>query len=94
MPSNIVIMWFRQDLRLSDNPALLAASQQGKIVAVYILDKASEWSRGKASNWWLHHSLSALNKSLNGNDIRTFGIVAYGRDFFSDVSVSEISFYD
>jgi deoxyribodipyrimidine photo-lyase len=67
MPSNIVIMWFRQDLRLSDNPALLAASQQGKIVAVYILDKASEWSRGKASNWWLHHSLSALNKSLNGN---------------------------
>ena len=34
------------------------------------------------------------NKSLNGNDIRTFGIVAYGRDFVSDVSVSEISFYD
>jgi len=34
------------------------------------------------------------NRSLNGNDIRTFGIVAYGRDFFSDVSVSEISFYD
>ena len=34
------------------------------------------------------------NRSLNGNDIRTFGIVAYGRDFFADVSVSEISFYD
>ena len=34
------------------------------------------------------------NRSLNGNDIRTFGIVAYGRDFFSDVSVSEISFYE
>ena len=34
------------------------------------------------------------NKSLNGNDIRTFGIVAYGRNFYSDVSVSEISFYD
>ena len=30
------------------------------------------------------------NKSLDGNDIRTFGIVAYGREFFSDVSVSEI----
>ena len=27
------------------------------------------------------------------NDIRDFGIVAYGRDFKSDVSVSEISFY-
>ena len=35
-----------------------------------------------------------LNRALDGNDIRTFGIVAYGRDFYSDVSVSEISFYD
>ena len=34
------------------------------------------------------------NRSLNGNDIRTFGIVAYGRDFYSDVYVSEIIFYD
>ena len=34
------------------------------------------------------------NKSLDGNDIRTFGIVAYGRDFFSDVSVSSLTFYD
>ena len=33
------------------------------------------------------------NSSLDGNDIRTFGIVAYGRDFFSDVSVSDIIFY-
>jgi hypothetical protein len=33
------------------------------------------------------------NRSLDGNDIRTFGIVAYGRNFYSDVSVSEISFY-
>ena len=33
------------------------------------------------------------NKKLNGNDIRTFGIVAYGRDFQSDVSVSEINLY-
>jgi hypothetical protein len=34
------------------------------------------------------------NRSLDGNDIRTLGIVAYGRNFYSDVSVSEISFYD
>ena len=34
------------------------------------------------------------NKLLDGNDIRSFGVVAYGRDFFSDVSVSEITFYD
>ena len=33
------------------------------------------------------------NQSLDGSDIRTFAIVAYGRDFFSDVSVSDIIFY-
>ena len=33
------------------------------------------------------------DKSLNGNDIKTFGIVAYGRDFVSDIYVSEIIFY-
>ena len=33
------------------------------------------------------------NMPLDGNDIRTFGIVAYGRDFFSDISVSKIIFY-
>tara|TARA_B110000014_G_scaffold216615_1_gene170803 strand:+ start:712 stop:1266 length:555 start_codon:yes stop_codon:yes gene_type:complete len=33
------------------------------------------------------------NRALDSNDIRTFGIVAYGRDFVSDVSVSKIIFY-
>ena len=33
------------------------------------------------------------NSVLDGDDIQTFGIVAYGRDFISDVSVSEIIFY-
>ncbi len=33
------------------------------------------------------------NKPLDGNDIRTFGMLAYGRDFFSDVSVSEVTLY-
>jgi len=33
------------------------------------------------------------NNVLDGNDLRTFGIVAYGRDFVSDISVSKITFY-
>ena len=33
------------------------------------------------------------NSTLEGKNIRTFGIVAYGRDFISDVSVSKIIFY-
>ena len=67
MPANTVIMWFRQDLRLSDNPALLKAIQQGRVLPVFILDEGNDWSIGGASRWWLHHSLLALNESLQGN---------------------------
>ncbi len=64
-----VIMWFRQDLRVHDNPALKHACEQGEIIPVYILDdhNAQEWKMGGASRVWLHHSLKDLNTSLNGN---------------------------
>ena len=67
MHTNIVIHWFRQDLRLSDNPSLSEAAQQGTVLPVYIFDNknAGEHQHGAASQWWLHHSLSALNNSLN-----------------------------
>lgn len=67
---SISILWFRQDLRLLDNPALIAAVQSGlPVLPVYILDdqSAGPWKMGGASRVWLHHSLTALNKSLNGN---------------------------
>ncbi len=63
------IVWFRQDLRLADNPALTSAIQTGSpVIPIYILDDASakEWKMGGASRVWLHHSLQSLNKSLNG----------------------------
>ncbi len=62
-----VIVWFRSDLRLADNPALTAACGTGApIIPVYILDdkNAGAWQRGAASKWWLHHSLSRLADSL------------------------------
>jgi deoxyribodipyrimidine photo-lyase len=61
------ILWFRQDLRLSDNPALVAACKQGRVLPVYIHDtvNAGDWQPGEASRWWLHQSLAALNRSLN-----------------------------
>ena len=60
------IMWFRQDLRLADNPALCAACERGEIIPVYILDDqgADSWKMGGASRWWLHHALEDLNDSL------------------------------
>jgi deoxyribodipyrimidine photo-lyase len=67
MSTALNIVWFRQDLRLRDNPALIAASQQGRILPVYILDdsNAGDWAMGTASRWWLHQSLTALNQSLD-----------------------------
>ncbi len=62
-----VIVWFRQDLRLADNPALQAAAASGApIVPVYILDDDApgDWKPGGASRWWLHHSLKALSEDL------------------------------
>ena len=68
MKKNIAICWFRQDLRLSDNPALSAASNHENILPIYILDKDNSGENyiGEASKLWLHHSLTALKKSLNG----------------------------
>jgi deoxyribodipyrimidine photo-lyase len=54
------ILWFRQDLRLSDNSALNAAAAEGPVVAVYVFDEHA----GAAQHWWLHHSLTALSNSL------------------------------
>lgn len=61
------IYWFRQDLRLADNPALYEATQTGSILAIYILDDVNpgDYSMGEASRFWLHHSLTSLAQSLN-----------------------------
>ena len=58
-----VIYWFRQDLRLSDLPALKAAAATGQaVIPCFIIDdeSAGPWAPGSASQWWLHHSLLSL----------------------------------
>ena len=69
MSKGIAIHWFRQDLRIKDNPSLEAASQYESIIPVYILDdvNSGEFAMGAASRWWLHKSLEKLNESLGGN---------------------------
>ena len=62
------IVWFRQDLRIADNPALKFAAERGSVLPLFILDdeEAGQRKRGSASKVWLHHALNDLNKSLNG----------------------------
>ena len=66
MLEKTTIFWFRQDLRILDNPGLWEASKNGPIMPIYILDDACAGSckRGEASRWWLYHSLKNLNRSL------------------------------
>ncbi len=74
------LLWFRQDLRLSDNPALHAAAAAGRpLLPVYVLDdeSAGRWALGGASRWWLHHSLAALRADLAGRGLPL--VLARGR---------------
>src|SRR4051812_47681959 len=67
MTEKITIFWFRQDLRISDNPGLFEAAKNSKIFPIYIQDDnaAADFKMGGASKWWLHHSLVSLNKDLD-----------------------------
>jgi len=70
------ILWFRRDLRLTDNPALQAIITAGHApIPVYIHDEPDDnWPLGTASAWWLHQSLTALQQSLQkcGSDLLVF----------------------
>lgn len=67
------IVWFRRDLRLADNPALLEAAEQGgPVIPVYIWAPGEEapWEPGGASRWWLHNSLRELSRRLHAKGSR------------------------
>src|SRR6185312_15058843 len=67
-----VIVWFRDDLRLSDHPALHAAASTGApVICLYVLDEESAALKpprarplGGAARWWLAQSLRALDADL------------------------------
>lgn len=69
MNAQPVIIWFRQDLRIHDNPALIHACKDGRLLPLYILDDTNpeDWKLGGASRVWLHHALTDLSNSLDGN---------------------------
>jgi deoxyribodipyrimidine photo-lyase len=69
---NPVIVWFRNDLRLSDHPALHAAARSGApVICLYVLDdiehphnRAQPRRLGGAARWWLAQSLRSLRERL------------------------------
>jgi deoxyribodipyrimidine photo-lyase len=86
MPQPVSIVWFRQDLRITDHPALAAAANNGRVLPCFILDDVNppkHQQHGAASRVWLHHSLTALNQDLDdclscyaGDPVRVFAQLA------------------
>jgi deoxyribodipyrimidine photo-lyase len=71
--SPAVLMWFRLDLRLHDNPALAAAAAAGAaVIPVFVESPEDRDARtpGAASRWWLHQSLSRLDEALRVHGLR------------------------
>ena len=71
------IVWFRNDLRLSDHPALQAALDEGHApIPVYIHapDEEGDWAPGGAWRAWRQRSLQALDADLRrrGSRLRMF----------------------
>jgi deoxyribodipyrimidine photo-lyase len=63
------IVWFRQDLRIADNPALTYGAERGPVIPLYVLDETpAPGGRpfGAASRWWLERSLRELRSALGG----------------------------
>ena len=61
------LVWFRQDLRLADNPALFQAlANHSVVIPVYILspEEEGDWPAGGATRWWLNQSLESLDRDL------------------------------
>src|SRR6478672_13448276 len=58
------VMWFRRDLRLADNPALLEACESDGVLPLFVLDPALWGPAGVSRRWYLTESLRALDSSL------------------------------
>jgi deoxyribodipyrimidine photo-lyase len=74
-----VLVWLRNDLRIADNPALLAAMASGRpVLATYIHETDAELRQpGGAATWWLHKSLQSLATSLHGLGIELRVVEGY-----------------
>lgn len=58
----VAVLWFRDDLRLSEHAALAAAARAGAVLPVFVRDAA--FRVGGAAAWWLHHALADLGARI------------------------------
>ncbi|MEL0150319.1 MAG: deoxyribodipyrimidine photo-lyase [Rhodobiaceae bacterium] len=69
--SQHIIVWFRQDLRLNDNPALQnALNGKNAVTPVFIDDNDCGRQPGIMGRWWRDKSLAQLNDALKSRGSR------------------------
>ena len=86
------IFWFRRDLRLTDNPALLAAiAESDEVLALFIIDAKIESESGPKRLSYLAESLKSLDKSLD-NKLHVFSgdEVEILKNLISKHNISEV----
>ena len=68
MTDRTAVMWFRRDLRLEDNPALLEACAAGEdgVLLLFVVDPRLWEPAGPARRAYLAASLAALDESVGG----------------------------
>ena len=60
------VMWFRRDLRLTDNEALVAAARAGSVTPLFVIDPKFFEHSGAPRLAFLLRNLHELNKSMDG----------------------------
>ncbi|HEX6151520.1 deoxyribodipyrimidine photo-lyase [Nocardioides sp.] len=68
------VMWFRRDLRLADNPALVDAAADGEVLPLFVLDPALWGPSGLPRKLYLGDSLRALDGALRDGPRNTGGL--------------------
>jgi deoxyribodipyrimidine photo-lyase len=84
-----ILVWFRKDLRLDDNGALLSAVETGRpILCVYVREPEAEavGPLGAAQGWWLHHSLQVFSAALQVYGNRLILKTGKARDVLADLA--------
>ena len=68
------IMWFRRDLRLADNPALLAAlAEHTDVVPVFVVDPLLMSRSGAPRRAYMCDALNALDDSMGRALVYRYG---------------------
>ena len=87
MDQKTSLVWLRNDLRVSDNPALAAACKGGGAVHALYIHETDEALRavGDAGRWWLHRSLESLGDALGKLGITLLVRTGKAGDVLEDV---------